>query len=249
VLDKSGERAAKKLKALKPHKVVVAHFTDPDGAPSNQTDYLGAFLASSIKNHANGMHVTEPAAFDKSLAEHSLKVHDISDPKGLQELGAILNFDYVVIGILEKSSDNYNLRLTVWHVSDGSVQFSENTFFQRTEFLDSFVEPFPRPVNSSPNSMPYEAKSDGVSPPACVYCPDPKYSSLARDLKIQGTAVFDVVISGEGRAVQIHPHKLIGYALDEEAFNVIKKWKFKAARKDGVPVPMIIPIEVTFRLF
>lgn len=64
VLDKSGERAAKKLNALKPHRVVVAHFTDPTGASSNQTDYLGAFVASSIKNHANGIHVTEPAAFD-----------------------------------------------------------------------------------------------------------------------------------------------------------------------------------------
>jgi TonB family protein len=248
-LDKSGERIAKKLKTLKPHRVVIAHFTDPDGASSNQSDYLGAFLASSIKYHATGLHVMEPAAFDKSLAEHSLKVHDIADPKDLQRIAAVLNFDYVVIGILEKSPDNYNLRLTIRHVSDGSVQFSENTFLERTEFLDSFVEQFPRPVNSSQNSMPYGAKSEGVSPPTCVYCPDPLYSSLARALKIQGTCVFDVVISAEGRAVQMHPHRLIGYALDEEAFNVIKKWKFKAARKDGVPVSVVIPIEVTFRLF
>jgi TonB family protein len=248
-LDKGGERTAKKLKALKPHKVVVAHFTDADGASSTQTDYLGAFLASSIKYHANGLYLIEPAVFDKSLAEHSLKVHDISDPGDLEELGAILHFDYIVIGIVEKSSDNYNLRLTVRHVSDGSVQFSENTPLQRTEFLDSFVEQFPRPVDSSQDSMPYGAKSEGVSPPSCVYCPDPHYSSLARELKIQGTAVFDVVISAEGQTVQIHPHKLIGYALDEEAFNVIKTWKFKAARKNGAPVSVVLPIEVTFRLF
>lgn len=248
-LDKTSEQIAKKLKALKAHKVVVAQFTDLDGASSNQSDYVGAFFASLVKYYANGLHVIEPAAFDKLLLEHSFKVHDISDAKVLKELGAILNFDYVLIGMLEKSSDGYNLRLTVRHASDGSVQFSENAFLQRTEFLDSFVERFPRAVNSSQNSMPYGAKSEGVSPPMCVYCPDPLYSSLARALKIQGTCVFDVVISAEGRAVQLRPKKLIGYALDEEAFNVIKKWKFKAARKDGVPVSVVIPIEVTFRLF
>jgi TonB family protein len=43
---------------------------------------------------------------------------------------------------------------------------------------------------------------------------------------------------------------LLGYGLDEEAYNTIKKWKFKpATEKDGTPVAAVVPVEVTFRLY
>jgi len=37
---------------------------------------------------------------------------------------------------------------------------------------------------------------------------------------------------------------------DEEAYNAIKKWKFKPAmRADGTPIATVVPVEVTFRLY
>jgi len=58
------------------------------------------------------------------------------------------------------------------------------------------------------------------------------------------------LVSPEGRAQQVRATKLIGYDLDEQAFYAIKKWKFRPAKnKDGTPVAVIVPVEVTFRLF
>jgi outer membrane biosynthesis protein TonB len=38
--------------------------------------------------------------------------------------------------------------------------------------------------------------------------------------------------------------------LDEQAFYAIKKWKFRPAKnKDGTSVAVIVPVEVTFRLY
>jgi TonB family protein len=58
------------------------------------------------------------------------------------------------------------------------------------------------------------------------------------------------LISANGDLQQIRPLRLLGYGLDEQAFNAIKKWKFKpATREDGTPVATIVPVEVTFRLY
>ncbi len=87
--------------------------------------------------------------------------------------------------------------------------------------------------------------------PGCLHCPDPTYNDLARSEKIQGTCILEVLISENGQAKQIRPVKLLGYGLDERAYDVIKTWKFRPARnkKDDTPVPAIVPVEVTFRLY
>jgi TonB family protein len=87
--------------------------------------------------------------------------------------------------------------------------------------------------------------------PTCSYCPDPNYNDVARRERIQGISVFEVLISPTGVAQQMRPLRLLGYGLDERAFNTIKKWKFKPATsiEDGTPAAVIIPMEITFRLY
>ena len=87
--------------------------------------------------------------------------------------------------------------------------------------------------------------------PSCVHCPDPSYNNLARSERIQGTCILEVLISNTGDAKQIRPVKLLGYGLDERAYDAIKSWKFKPAtsKNDGTPVSVIVPIEVSFRLY
>jgi periplasmic protein TonB len=37
--------------------------------------------------------------------------------------------------------------------------------------------------------------------------------------------------------------------LDEQAVNAVERWKFEPAKKDGQPVPVMINVEVNFRLY
>jgi outer membrane biosynthesis protein TonB len=49
-----------------------------------------------------------------------------------------------------------------------------------------------------------------------------------------------------------HPRVVrgIGYGLDEQALKAVMKYRFKPAMKEGsVPVPVMITVEVNFRLY
>jgi len=89
----------------------------------------------------------------------------------------------------------------------------------------------------------------GVSAPKALYAPDPEYSEEARKAKYQGTVVLWLVVDANGRPQQIRVQRALGMGLDEKAIEAVKQWKFDPARKDGQAVPVMINVEVNFRLY
>jgi len=89
----------------------------------------------------------------------------------------------------------------------------------------------------------------GVSAPKALYAPDPEYSEEARKAKYQGTVVLWLVVDANGRPQQIRVQRALGMGLDEKAIEAVRQWKFEPARKDGQPVPVMINVEVNFRLY
>jgi protein TonB len=88
-----------------------------------------------------------------------------------------------------------------------------------------------------------------VSEPVPIYEPDPPYSEQARKAKFQGTVVLAIVIDAQGNVRDPQVIKALGLGLDEEAINTVKTWKFKPAMRNGVPVPVRVTVEISFRLF
>ncbi len=94
----------------------------------------------------------------------------------------------------------------------------------------------------------YKVK-DLVKAPHPVYTPDPVYSKIARELSVQGTTIFQVVVDKNGSLTRLQLVKPIGMGLDEKAAETISKWRFKPALRDGEPVSVRIRIEVNFNLY
>jgi Gram-negative bacterial TonB protein C-terminal len=104
---------------------------------------------------------------------------------------------------------------------------------------------------------------NGVAPPICAYCPDPKYTAEARSAKYQGNIILEAVIRTEGKAAYVRAIKVttvdkqvVGtqtldrawVSLEEAAIDSVKQWRFKPAHDtDGKPVAVLVPIEITFR--
>ncbi len=96
----------------------------------------------------------------------------------------------------------------------------------------------------------FRAGINGVGLPTCIYCPDPPYSDEARKAKYMGVVVVMVVVTVDGRVASVNVIKSPGLGLDEKTKETVRQWKFKPAiGPGGKPVPVQVPIEVTFRLF
>jgi TonB family protein len=89
----------------------------------------------------------------------------------------------------------------------------------------------------------------GVSAPRAIYAPDPEFSEEARKAKYQGTVVLWVVVGPDGRTHDIRIQRSLGMGLDERAIDAIRQWRFEPGRKDGIPVAVMVNVEVNFRLY
>ncbi len=89
----------------------------------------------------------------------------------------------------------------------------------------------------------------GVSPPRVIHDPDPYYSEKARRAYHQGTVVLWLIVGTDGKPHGIRVQRSLGMGLDEEAVKAVEKWRFQPATKDGHPVPVMINVEVNFRLY
>ena len=89
----------------------------------------------------------------------------------------------------------------------------------------------------------------GVSAPRALDTPDPEYSEEARKAKYQGTCVLWLIVGSDGKPRDVKVARALGMGLDEKAIEAVRNWRFQPAMKDGHPVPVMINVEVNFRLY
>ncbi len=88
-----------------------------------------------------------------------------------------------------------------------------------------------------------------VKPPRAVYAPDPEYPDEARRAKYQAWVVLWLVVEADGSPRQIRVQQAAGMGLEEKAIEAVKQWHFEPSTKNGQPVPVMINVEVNFRLY
>src|SRR5262245_35012574 len=87
-----------------------------------------------------------------------------------------------------------------------------------------------------------------VSAPTVIYRVEPEYSEEARRARYQGTVVLQAVIRRDGQVDMIYLVRSLGFGLDQNTIEALKKWRFRPAMKDGMPVDSTLNIEVRFNL-
>ena len=90
----------------------------------------------------------------------------------------------------------------------------------------------------------------GVSAPVPIVSPEAEFSDEARRAKYQGVCLVSLIVDAQGNPQNPRVIRALGMGLDEKALEAVRKYKFKPALKDGkYPVPVMITIEVNFRLY
>ncbi|PYQ12307.1 MAG: hypothetical protein DMF80_19435 [Acidobacteria bacterium] len=75
----------------------------------------------------------------------------------------------------------------------------------------------------------------------------PSYPEVAKQARVEGVVVLEAVISPEGRVNNVKV--LRGNALlDDAAVNAVKEWVYSPTLLNGVPVPVVMTVTVSFKL-
>jgi TonB family protein len=88
----------------------------------------------------------------------------------------------------------------------------------------------------------------GMVPPRMTVQTPTKYSAVARQLGIGGTAVVHLRIGTDGVPVGLQVVRALGAGLDEQALDAASHDRFSPATREGVAVPVNANIEVNFAL-
>ena len=134
---------------------------------------------------------------------------------------------------------------------DGKFRWDSNIAVVSTVRVP--VTEAPPPENSSRDAADsageevFRPGRDGVGYASCLYCPNPGMTPAAKDAKVQGVVLLQIVIGSDGRARDIQIIRKLGYGLDESAVQAVQGWRFKPALKNGDPVAVSTDIEVAFR--
>jgi TonB family protein len=90
----------------------------------------------------------------------------------------------------------------------------------------------------------------GISAPIPLVQPEAEFSDEARRAKYQGVCLVSLIVDAQGNPQNPRVVRPLGMGLDEKALEAVRKYKFKPALKDGrTPVPVMITIEINFRLY
>jgi protein TonB len=90
----------------------------------------------------------------------------------------------------------------------------------------------------------------GVTMPRLIKEVHPHYRAEAVRRGVQGSVMLEAVVQTDGTVGEVRLTRSLDRAsgMDEEAVECLKKWRFAPGKKDDVPVPVIVEVEMSFTL-
>lgn len=106
------------------------------------------------------------------------------------------------------------------------------------------------PPPSNPEPPPGVFRIADVTAPRVSREVKPSYTREAMDRRIQGGVWLHVVIGADGVPGDIRVVRSLDpeHGLDQAAVDAARQWRFQPGTREGVPVPVIVTLELTFTL-
>jgi TonB family protein len=233
------------IKQRKLRVVVLVDLANAEGLITERTQGVTAEITDSLAVFSGKTKILW-ARYEGIAGQETLSAEDPKSIRDVDDLCAEKKCDALLLGRVQEGPAGKSVSLKIVNSQTKGVLRELSAFLPlSTGEPPSWTDP--NVSDAPPYAKPGE---NGTSMPLCRSCPGPEYSKEARSLKIQGISVLSVVISREGVPVKIVVVKRLGYGLDRKAIEAVRKWKFETGRdRDGNPVRVIIPVEITFRLF
>jgi len=125
----------------------------------------------------------------------------------------------------------------------GKVNSSPGNGVQKSGFGDtqavSVAQLRPKPTDDTAGKM---------VPAEVIFKPTPTYTQEARNLRIEGEVVLEVVFEASGKLRIVRIVQGLGHGLDEAASHAAEQIRFKPAKRDGQPSDYTALVHIVFQL-
>jgi len=194
--------------------------------------------------------------FTDFVSREALLIPDANQPDPANWIAAQLSAKSFVTGEFEEPDNDIILHVHIYECpKPQSIQSLKATFSTTNEMalLDrhSFSPTGDDLRNGQPkrSSLPNSGQF-GYGIPECLHCPQPEFSKEFGHHKFTATVEVLAEVDETGRAANVFVQRGYFYALNNQAVNGVKNWRFKPATgPDGKPAAVLQLIEVTFRLY
>lgn len=106
--------------------------------------------------------------------------------------------------------------------------------------------PPPRAIKTPEITQPVRINSS-VRRPVKIAGQDPVYNPTALAARIQGVVIIEATLAEDGRVMNARILRSLPM-LDQAALDAVKTWQYTPTLLNGVPVPVIMTVTVTFTL-
>jgi TonB family protein len=242
-------------------QVLVVNLTISIGETCSACILLSDSLAKSLAGLQDAPGVVSRASFASFMDQERISSVFLNRQDTQVWIARELRADRVVFGSLVPKGDSLQLKTKVLkheHFSNSTETSKEIS--ARIPVGDLTVGLLPREsYHSLPKREPSEAqvlitssiqgKAPGGAMPTCFYMPNPPYSDAARTAKLSGTILVEGIVTTDGKVTSPRIIKGLPLGLNESILDTLKTWRCKPALQNGVPVSVLVPFEVTFRLY
>ncbi len=105
-----------------------------------------------------------------------------------------------------------------------------------------------RPASGGTKPRPASSTASGIQPVEILWKPRPLYTEEARQLRLEGEVVMDVLFAASGQLRVLRLVQGLGHGLDESAVAAAQQIRFRPARRDGQPADTTGTVHILFQL-
>jgi TonB family protein len=246
-MDLLASRVLEKLKKANIKTVAVSRFSEgkkfghrPLSAELSDT------FTSSLASIAGDIHIFDRTRISQASLQKKWISIDTEDSLVFRSVAFASGAEAVIQGTFKLDGKFVELSLKVVN----SATDKKITEVKAKVLAPQVQEASPDAPLQDPVTGVYQSGIGGVTAPTCTYCPNPEFSSEARQKNIrEAKNVFRITVRSDGRPADIRLVQPAGYGLDENSAAALQHWKFSPARlPNGTPVSSRVNVEIAFHL-
>jgi hypothetical protein len=241
-------------------RILVADFTLSSGESCQSCRALSDAVEKELIERWHNVDVVGRDHLRAFLEDKRIPSANLADSAPLEWLGGQFRATHVLSGSVELKNTEIQLiaRFQRLEISPKKGNISQD--LQVSLPIGSLAAGLAPSEAFSPQLIPppkweghevivYDKSDTRMVSPRCTYMPTPSNTPEASKAKVGGTIHLEAVVTLLSSVDRARIVSGLPYGLNEQVLKTVKTWRCRPGTVDGAPVPMLIPVEVTFRSY